>query len=34
MELTSRTTEIPYDALATTTLVFEANGVGAWDSPA
>jgi hypothetical protein len=34
MELTSRTTEIPYDALATTTLVFEANGVGAWGSPA
>jgi len=34
LELTERTTEIMYDALATTTLVFEANGVGAWDSPA
>ena len=34
MELTERTTEIPYDALAKTTLVFEANGVGAWTGPA
>lgn len=34
LELTERTTEIPLDALATTTLVFEANGAGAWDSPA
>lgn len=34
MELTERTTVIPLDAIATTTLVFEANGVGAWDSPA
>jgi hypothetical protein len=34
MELTERTTEIPFAAVATTTLVFEANGTGAWDSPA
>jgi hypothetical protein len=34
MQLTERTTEIPFAALATTTLVFEANGTGAWDSPA
>lgn len=34
MQLTERTTEIPFAALATTTLVFEANGTGAWSSPA
>jgi hypothetical protein len=34
MQLTERTTEIPFTGLATTTLVFEANGTGAWDSPA
>jgi len=34
MQLTERTTEIPFAGVATTTLVFEANGSGAWDSPA
>lgn len=34
LQLTERTTEIPWDGLATTTLVFEANGAGTWDSPA
>ncbi len=33
LELTERTTEIPFDAIATTTLVFEANGSGAWSAP-
>ena len=34
LELVSRTTEIPFDAYATYTLVFEANSLGTWDSPA
>jgi hypothetical protein len=31
--LTSRVTEIPFNAYATCTLTFEANSVGAWSSP-
>jgi len=34
LELTERTTEITLTGIAQTTLVFEANGVGTWDSPA
>ncbi len=34
LELTERTTEIPWDAYATCVLVFEANSVGAWTGPA
>ena len=34
LELTERTTEIPFDGFATCTLVFEANSLGTWDSPA
>ena len=33
LELTSRTLEIPFDAYATYTLVFEAHSLGTWDSP-
>lgn len=34
LELTERTTEIMWDGYATNTLVFEANALGTWDSPA
>ena len=34
IELVSRVTEIPLDALATCTLTFEANSLGVWSGPA
>lgn len=34
MELTGRTTEIPFNEPATCTLTFEGNGVGTWSGPA
>lgn len=34
LELTSRSTKIPYDGYATCTLVFEANQLGSWTAPA
>lgn len=34
LSLTKRVTEIPYDAIATCTLTFEANSLGTWSGPA